>query len=108
MTLSIALYTLSSVTVLSLVGCIREPSMPSRDINLVLHDHAQELMSVPGVVGVAVSARDDGTPCILVMVESADDTIGRHLPTSLEGYPVLVEVTGELRPFSDSGSGRGP
>ncbi len=43
--------------------------MARRDINTVLRDHDQELMAIPGVVGVYVGLLDDGkTSCLKVMV----------------------------------------
>jgi hypothetical protein len=73
-----------------------------RDINAVLRDHDKELLAIPGVVGVYVALLEDGkSPCLKVMLarESAETT--RALPKTLEGYPVVVEVTGEIRPLGN-------
>jgi hypothetical protein len=51
---------------------------------------------VPGVVGTAIG-RCDGTLCIRVFLARADDATRRRIPTQLEGYPVRVEVSGEIR-----------
>jgi hypothetical protein len=72
--------------------------LPKRDINEVLADHQKELMAIPGVVGVYVGVLKDGrTPCLKVML--AEQTKNRAIPSELEGYPVVTEVTGEIRPL---------
>ena len=73
---------------------------PRRDINEVLRAHDKELLAVPGVVGVYVAALEDGkTPCLKVMLAQKSAEAERAIPKTLEGYPVLIEVTGELRPL---------
>jgi len=68
----------------------------SRTIETVLAAHNDSLMAVPGVVGTAIG-RCDGVPCIRVFLAAADDVARRRIPAQLEGYPVRVEVTGEIR-----------
>ena len=68
----------------------------SRDINAVLRAHDRELLAINGVVGVYVGALDDGkTPCLKVMVVSKTAELERAIPKTLEGYPIVIEVTGE-------------
>ena len=74
-------------------------SFPPRDINAVLADHDDELLAIPGVVGVYVGLRDETTPCLKVMLARKDPVLERRIPHSLEGHPVLTEVTGEIRPL---------
>ena len=73
--------------------------MASRNVNQVKEDHANELMSIPGVVGVYVGALDDGSPCIGVMVAGKTPELERRIPQTLEGYPVRLEETGEIKPL---------
>lgn len=74
--------------------------MPQRDINLVLNDHDEKLMAMPGVVGVYVGLlEDDKTPCLKVMLVRKDTKLESQIPSMLEGYPVRTEVTGEIRPL---------
>jgi hypothetical protein len=73
--------------------------MPSRDINLVKEDHAGELMKLPGVVGVYVGALDDGKACIGVMVVRRTRELTEQIPRTLEGYPVRIEESGEIKPM---------
>ena len=71
-----------------------------RDINAVLADHDQELLAIPGVVGVYVGlSSDEKTPCLKVMLARKDSALERRIPRVLEGYPVVTEVTGEIRPL---------
>jgi hypothetical protein len=73
---------------------------PKRDINAVLADHQQRLMRIPGVVGVYVGAVDDGrTLCLKVMLASDNAETRRALPKTVEGYSIVAEVTGEVRPL---------
>lgn len=74
-------------------------SMPLRDIQVVQEENIPALMARPGVVGVAIGALDDGTPCIAVYVATAADSVRLALPSDIEGHPVRVEVTGEIRPL---------
>jgi hypothetical protein len=73
---------------------------PKRDINSVLATHDKELMKIPNVVGVYVGLFKDGkTPCLKVMLARKSPETERAIPRSLEGYPVVTEVTGKIRPL---------
>ncbi len=79
----------------------RQDSGMRRDINAVLKNHDKELMAIPGVVGVYVGLLpDDKTPCLKVMVAKETEDLARRIPKSLEGYPVLIEESGVIRPLS--------
>jgi hypothetical protein len=80
----------------------KQENMPARDINEVLRDHDRELMSLPGVVGVYVGVMDDDkTPCLKVMAVKRTPELERAIPKSLEGYPVLIEETGAIKPMTN-------
>lgn len=71
-----------------------------RDINEVLRDHDDELMAIPGVVGVYVGLLEDGqTQCLRVMVSEKSPELESRIPKSLEGYPVEIVETGAIRPL---------
>src|SRR5262245_32950279 len=72
-----------------------------RDINDVMEAHAAKLMALPGVVGVFVGALDNGTPCIKVMVVKTSPELEKKIPKDLEGHPVLILETGEIKPRSE-------
>jgi hypothetical protein len=73
-----------------------------RDINAVLRSHDRELLAINGVVGVYVGTRDDGKmPCLKVMVVANTAELERAIPKTLEGFPVIIEVTGEIKPLGN-------
>ena len=67
--------------------------MPS--IEEVFDRHESRLMTTAGVEGVGIGGSPDA-PVILVMVRQGATAMAARLPTSLEGYPVVVEVSGEI------------
>lgn len=79
-------------------GMQGERPMQARAIEVVLREHSRKLLSLPGVVGVA-EGLCDGKPCIRVYIATTSGELERQLPVSLEGYPVTVEETGEVRPL---------
>jgi hypothetical protein len=60
-----------------------------------LEKHQDRLMSIPGVEAVGVGG-DERSPVIVIMVRTGGADVRRRLPARLEGYPVSVEVTGEI------------
>jgi len=77
-----------------------QESMSRRDINTVLGDHDEELLAIPGVVGVYVGLLpDDKTPCLKVIVVKQTEDLRRRVPRLIEGYPVLIEESGVIRPL---------
>jgi hypothetical protein len=78
----------------------QQESMTRKDINAVLEGHDKELLAIPGVVGVYVGLLPDGkTPCFKVMVVKETKDLKRKIPKSIEGYPVLIEESGVIRPL---------
>ena len=75
--------------------------VPRRDINAVLAAHDKALLAIPGVVGVYVGSRDDGKPCLKVMLSDKNREAEQKIPSVIEGYPVVTEVTGEIRPLNN-------
>jgi hypothetical protein len=73
--------------------------VPQRDIQTVQEANIPTLMALDGVVGVAIGELDDHTPCIVVYVVEMTETLRAALPKTLEGHPVRVEVSGEIRPL---------
>jgi len=71
--------------------------MPVRPVAQVIAAHADTIMAVPGVVGLYESRTDDGSPCIKILVVRLDDALRSRLPRTLEGHPVLIEESGEIR-----------
>lgn len=94
---------LLTLTALLLLSCHvaekGDQNMVKKDINDVLQAHTAEIMAIPGVTGLAISELEDKTPCIWVMVLESSEELDRKIPDSLEGHPVKVVVSGEIRPM---------
>jgi hypothetical protein len=73
-------------------------AMAGITIDEAVKQHGSRLMAVPGVVGVAVS-QCDGKPCIRVLVVEKTPELVSKMPSTLEGYPVVLEETGPIRPL---------
>jgi len=76
------------------------PAMSTEDAIRVMDAHVKELMAIPGVIGVAVGALDDGKPCITVLVARKTSEQGKRIPKEIEGYTVVIEQSGEIRPMA--------
>ena len=70
---------------------------PSRPVAAVLADHAPSLMALGGITAVGESALPDGTPCIRVFLLARDPEVEKRIPSRIEGHPVVVVVSGEIR-----------
>ncbi len=70
--------------------------MASKTIEDVLNEYTDQWMSIDGVVGTA-QGLDDGKPCIKVYVMEKTPELEQKIPKVLQGYPVVVERTGEIR-----------
>lgn len=77
-------------------GSASEAAMSDKTIEAVLSQHTASLMSLPGVVGTA-QGECDGNPCIKVYVSKKTPALVRQIPSEIEGFPVAVEETGEIR-----------
>jgi hypothetical protein len=71
-------------------------TMASQSIQQVLKKHTHKLMSIPGVVGTA-QGLCDSQPCIKVLVIQQTPEIEEKIPETLEGYPVEIESTSEIK-----------
>lgn len=67
-----------------------------KPIEQVQEKYTDSLMSLDGVVGTAVGELN-GKPCIKVYVKRKTAETKKGIPKSLEGYPVVIEETGELK-----------
>ena len=90
------LIVLSSIVVYS--QNMENSPQPKRDINDILAAHDKELLAIPDVVGVYVGTTKDGrTPCLKVMLARKNPESERKIPRTIEGYPVVTEITGPVR-----------
>lgn len=65
-------------------------------IGATIERHSAELLEIPGVVGVAQGARDGRTVVQVLAARRTPELLAR-VPLELEGYPVIVVETGEIR-----------
>ena len=89
-------------------GVVLDKSNPMiRAVMDVQDRHTAALMANPDVVGTATGTLEDGTPAILVFtkdeIEPSVLAKGTVIPSSIEGVPVVVQVTGELRAMKGGG-----
>lgn len=70
--------------------------MPHGTIEEAVRHLTARVMSIPGVVGIAVGLCD-GRPCVKVFLARKDPVILERIPAVVEGYPVSVEESGEFR-----------
>lgn len=97
------------VAALAAAGCRgrgraeRQEPMSRRPIAQVLVQHTPRLMALPGVVGTYEGESEDGAPCLRVMVVALNPALRESIPAELEGWPVEIEETGEIRPLDAPG-----
>ncbi len=70
--------------------------MQKKTIQTVLKEHTHSLMVLPGVVGTGLG-ECSGKPCIKVFVVKKTPDLLKQIPSTLEGYTVAVQETGEFR-----------
>ena len=76
-----------------------EGRLPMRPIEQVQEAHTPALMKLEGVVGTFLGETADGKPCIKVMVVQRTRELEAKIPQTLEGYPVEIFESGEVRPL---------
>lgn len=101
---------LTSVLVLAIFAfaCTQEQAAPedrtepaaSSEVTMSI-EAAQEqltakLISMPGVTGIAIG-ECGGKPCVKIMLEKKTQELMAEIPSTYEGFPVIVEETGEIR-----------
>lgn len=92
------------IIVLQVTSCTRndrkdqkgENIVAGKSIDAVLQEHTDELMAIPGVVGTAQGLCKN-KPCIIVFVTRKTAELEKKIPRELDGYPVELEETGEVR-----------
>jgi hypothetical protein len=90
---------LVAVALLACSGAQRGGStVKARSIDEVLAAHTDSLMALPGVVGTAIGLCE-GQRCIKVFVADTSERTKGRIPSRLEGYRVVTEVTGAIRPL---------
>jgi hypothetical protein len=70
--------------------------MRNRSVEQVFDSHRDNILSTPGVVGAGI-AKLNGKPCIMVMVKEMTSDLENHIPKELDGYSVIIEITGDFK-----------
>jgi hypothetical protein len=74
--------------------------MQKKPIEQVLKDNQEKLLSIPGVQGFYQGKSAKGEDRIVIMVDSLSEKNKDKFPDSLEGYPVMIEETGLIKPLN--------
>ena len=70
--------------------------MSEQMIEQVQAKYEDRWMSIPGVVGIAIGGTTE-KPLIKVLVVKKTRALEQEIPQEAEGYPVVIEETGEIR-----------
>jgi len=62
----------------------------------VLARHTHALLAVPGVLGTG-EGEEAGRPVFLVLVDRATPELRARIPSTIEGYPVVIRETGKVK-----------
>jgi hypothetical protein len=69
--------------------------VPQKSVQMVLEENNHALLSLPGVVGTAEGLTDN-KPCVVVYVTAESQELIRQIPKEIDGYPVIIEETGQI------------
>jgi hypothetical protein len=69
--------------------------MPN-SINKIKTKYSDHFMAMPEVVGIGIGLMGD-KDCIVIYLDKLTKKLKNALPDELEGYPVKVEVIGEVK-----------
>jgi hypothetical protein len=87
-------------------GCARKIAENSEDkkimaqltIEEVQSKYQDQIMEIPGVVGVGIGAVDS-VKVIKVLVVKKNKDLEKKIPKKLDSYSVIVEETGEIKAY---------
>jgi hypothetical protein len=90
------------------VGCgpdqkpqtLPDVARPMKSIDEVIKTYSDSLMTIPGVVGLYHGQDDSGRTCLKIMVKEKTPELEKRIPERIEGYPVVIEETGEIKPLN--------
>jgi hypothetical protein len=77
-------------------GVAVDSTKPVKPIAFVLAAHTDTWMKIPGVEGTG-ETKMDGKPAILIFVDTLTDSLRSQLPQSVEGYPIVIQESGEIK-----------
>ena len=74
--------------------------MPAKPIEQLQEEHTDEWMAIPGVEGTAIGLFQD-KPCIKIFSSRKEEYLRAKIPSTVEGYPVIIEETGVFRALDE-------
>lgn len=74
-------------------------AVPGKTIEQVLKDNTSKWLDIRGVEGTAIGLCD-GQPCIKIFTSIQPEKIQTKIPMAIEGYRVVLEHTGSIRPLN--------
>ena len=75
-------------------------TMSERTIEQVQEEHTDDWMAIPGVEGTAIGLYE-GKPCIKIFSSKKAEDMRAMIPSTVEGYPVIIEETGIFRALNE-------
>jgi len=105
--ITIVLLNIGAITAAAIItGCFYSGSsdiekgqtMPERSIEQVQEEYTDEWMAIPGVEGTAIGLCE-GKPCIKIFTSSKPQQLKNKIPSTVEGYPVIIKEIGSFRAF---------
>jgi hypothetical protein len=74
--------------------------------SITVHNrHIKEILHTPGVAGTAIGADEKGMP--VIKVYTTEQLPSGRLPATYDGFAVVQEVTGPVKPYRGHGGGGG-
>jgi uncharacterized protein with ATP-grasp and redox domains len=92
---------------LSSIGCEQQEKdttqiqkvQAMKSIDEVIKVYADSMLAIPGVVGLYHGLDENGESCLKVMVVEKTAELEKKIPKQIEGYPVEIDETGEIKPM---------
>ena len=67
-------------------GTVEEPEL--------IREWERKLLAIDGVLGVGFGQDETGEDAVTVYLR--DQSVSKNIPEELDGYPVVLEITGEI------------
>jgi hypothetical protein len=75
-------------------------SMPEHTIEQVQKEYTSQWMAIDGVEGTAIGLFE-GKSCIKIFSSKKAEYLRKMIPSTVEGYPVIIEETGIFRALNE-------
>ena len=79
---------------------MRKDTTGRKPISHVLELHTPTWLSIPGVIGTGEGRDPRGNPAIVIMTNVSAADVQAKIPSEIEGYPILIEEVGDVRPLN--------